>query len=272
MSDAIIKTEDLVFRYTTEEGVAPTVLDGVDLTIREGSFVAVLGHNGSGKSTLAKHFNAILLPSGGQGVCGRHGHCRRGAAAGHPPSPWAWCSKTRTTRSWPAWWKRTWPSPRRIWEFPRRRSGSGWTPPSGRWACTEYAARTLPTSSPAGRSNGWPSPGCMAMRPRCVVLDEPTAMLDPVGRAEVMSYPAGIERDFRRHSGAHHPPHGRGRPGRPAGGHGTMGRIVADGAARGRVSATWRSLKRSWGSTVPETSELDVCSFGKAGWTSPWTR
>ena len=65
MSDAIIKTEDLVFRYTTEEGVAPTVLDGVDLTIREGSFVAILGHNGSGKSTLAKHFNAILLPSPG---------------------------------------------------------------------------------------------------------------------------------------------------------------------------------------------------------------
>ena len=66
MSDPILKTQQLVFRYTTEEGVAPTVLDGIDLTIEPGSFVAILGHNGSGKSTLAKHFNAILLPSGGK--------------------------------------------------------------------------------------------------------------------------------------------------------------------------------------------------------------
>ena len=61
----IIQTEELRFSYTTEEGVAPIILDGVDLKIEEGSFVAVLGHNGSGKSTLAKHLNAILLPSGG---------------------------------------------------------------------------------------------------------------------------------------------------------------------------------------------------------------
>ena len=66
MSQPIIKTENLTFRYTTEEGVAPTVLDGVSLSVRPGEFVAVLGHNGSGKSTLAKHFNAILLPSGGK--------------------------------------------------------------------------------------------------------------------------------------------------------------------------------------------------------------
>ena len=66
MSEAIIKTEQLTFRYTTEEGVAPTVLDDVSLEIQEGSFVAILGHNGSGKSTLAKHMNAILLPSGGK--------------------------------------------------------------------------------------------------------------------------------------------------------------------------------------------------------------
>ena len=66
MKDAIIKTEDLRFSYTTAEGVAPIVLDGVSLDIAEGSFVAVLGHNGSGKSTLAKHFNAILLPTGGK--------------------------------------------------------------------------------------------------------------------------------------------------------------------------------------------------------------
>ena len=61
----IIKTEDLRFSYPAVEGVTPVVLDGVDLEIEEGSFVAILGHNGCGKSTLAKHMNAILLPSGG---------------------------------------------------------------------------------------------------------------------------------------------------------------------------------------------------------------
>ena len=67
MNDTIIKTENLRFTYSEAGAVNPLVLDGVSLDIREGSFVAVLGHNGSGKSTLAKHFNAILLPSGGKG-------------------------------------------------------------------------------------------------------------------------------------------------------------------------------------------------------------
>ena len=66
MQQAIIETKDLRFHYDDGEGPSPVVLDGVDLRIQEGSFVAVLGHNGSGKSTLAKHMNAILLPSGGK--------------------------------------------------------------------------------------------------------------------------------------------------------------------------------------------------------------
>ena len=65
MSHPIIKTEALRFSYLAEGELPPVVLDGVDLEIEEGSFVAVLGHNGSGKSTLAKHMNAILLPTGG---------------------------------------------------------------------------------------------------------------------------------------------------------------------------------------------------------------
>ena len=63
---SIIQTQDLHFSYTTAEGVSPVVLDGVNLEIEEGSFVAVLGHNGSGKSTLAKLSNGILFPQSGQ--------------------------------------------------------------------------------------------------------------------------------------------------------------------------------------------------------------
>lgn len=64
--EAILRTQDVHFQYDMGENEAPlTVLDGIDLSVWQGSFVALLGHNGSGKSTLAKHFNAILLPSGG---------------------------------------------------------------------------------------------------------------------------------------------------------------------------------------------------------------
>lgn len=85
MKDAIIHAEDVRFSYVTAEGVAPIVLDGVSLSIEEGSFVAVLGHNGSGKSTLAKHFNSILLPTGGKVYVDRMDTARRGASPVHPP-------------------------------------------------------------------------------------------------------------------------------------------------------------------------------------------
>ena len=62
----IIKTENLTYAYHDENGNAKFALNGIDLEIRRGEFVAVLGHNGSGKSTLAGHFNAIRLPTGGK--------------------------------------------------------------------------------------------------------------------------------------------------------------------------------------------------------------
>ena len=64
MSD-IIKTEALTYVYQSGDGERKVALDGVDLSISRGEFVAVLGHNGSGKSTLACHFNGIRLPTGG---------------------------------------------------------------------------------------------------------------------------------------------------------------------------------------------------------------
>ena len=112
MSDTVIKTEDLRFSYRSGEDEPETVvLRGIDLTVTRGSFVAVLGHNGSGKSTFAKHLNAILLPSGGRvWVDGMDTADEKVQLA------------IRRT-----WWRRTWPSPRRIWGWSRRRSAAGWT-------------------------------------------------------------------------------------------------------------------------------------------------
>ena len=62
----IIVTENLRYSYVSDVSKRELALDGISLNIKEGSFVAVLGHNGSGKSTLAKHLNAILLPEGGK--------------------------------------------------------------------------------------------------------------------------------------------------------------------------------------------------------------
>ena len=139
MEKTIINVEDVRFSYITAEGVAPIVLDGVTLDIEEGSFVAVLGHNGSGKSTLAKHMNAILLPTGGKVYVDGMDTAdedklldiRRtvGMVFQNPDNQIVANSRTRTTRSWPMWWRRTWPSPRRTWGCPRRRSAGGWTTP-----------------------------------------------------------------------------------------------------------------------------------------------
>ena len=62
---AMITAQNVRFQYEYPDEAPVVVLDGINLTIEKGSFVALLGHNGSGKSTLAKHFNALLLPSGG---------------------------------------------------------------------------------------------------------------------------------------------------------------------------------------------------------------
>ena len=65
MANSIVKTENLRFSYEAEGGLSPVVLDGVDLEIEEGSFVAVLGHNGSGKSTTINLISGFLTPDSG---------------------------------------------------------------------------------------------------------------------------------------------------------------------------------------------------------------
>ena len=185
MSEAIIKTEQLLFRYTTEEGVAPTVLDGIDLEIEPGSFVAVLGHNGSGKSTLAKHFNAILLPTGGKvWVSGldtadedRLLDIRRqvGMVFQNPDNQIV----ASVVEEDVAFGPENLGVPSR--EIRQRVDAALQTV-----GMAEFA-RHAPHLLSGGQKQRVAIAGVIAMEPACIVLDEATAMLDPVGRREVLS-------------------------------------------------------------------------------------
>lgn len=185
MSEPIIKTEQLVFRYTTEEGVAPTVLNEVSLSIDEGCFVAVLGHNGSGKSTLAKHMNAILLPSGGKVyVSGldtadeeRLLDIRRqvGMVFQNPDNQIVASVVEEDVAFAPE--NLGVPSDEIRQRVDRALERVG---------MSSYA-RHAPHLLSGGQKQRVAIAGVLAMRPRCIVLDEPTAMLDPVGRREVLA-------------------------------------------------------------------------------------
>ena len=184
MAQPILQTENLTFRYTTGEGAAPTVLDNLTLSVRPGEFVAVLGHNGSGKSTLAKHFNAILLPSGGKvyvdglDTCGEE-HLldirRRVGMVFQNPDNQIVASVVEEDVAF---------GPENLGvpsaEIRERVDAALETV-----GMADYA-RHAPHLLSGGQKQRVAIAGVLAMRPRCIVLDEPTAMLDPVGRKEVL--------------------------------------------------------------------------------------
>ncbi len=181
---AMIQTQDLRFSYTTEEGVAPIILDGVDLEIETGSFVAVLGHNGSGKSTLAKHLNAILLPTGGKvyvdGIDTADEDklldIRRtvGTVFQNPDNQIVANVVEEDVAFAP---ENLGLPPKEI----RERVDLA-LKLVGMSQYTTHAPHLLS----GGQKQRIAIAGVLAMRPRCIVLDEPTAMLDPVGRKEVL--------------------------------------------------------------------------------------
>ena len=186
MNNAIIKTEDLRFSYPApEEGTTPVVLDGVDLEIEEGSFVAVLGHNGCGKSTLAKHFNAILLPSGGTvyvdgidtGDEDRLLDIRRtvGMVFQNPDNQIV----ANVVEEDVAF------APENLGVPPAeiRQRVDDALKAVGMYGYREHAPHLLS----GGQKQRVAIAGVIAMRPRCIVLDEPTAMLDPIGRRDVLN-------------------------------------------------------------------------------------
>ena len=184
MSKPIIQTENLLFSYVTAEGVAPIVLDGVNLTIEEGSFVAVLGHNGSGKSTLAKHMNGILLPTGGavyvDGMDTTQEQLlleirRTVGMVFQNPDNQIVANVVEEDVAF---------APENLGVPPEeiRRRVDDALKAVGMYQFREHAPHLLS----GGQKQRIAIAGVIAMAPRCIVLDEPTAMLDPIGRADVL--------------------------------------------------------------------------------------
>ena len=193
MKEPIIKTQDLLFRYTTEEGVAPTVLDRISLTIEPGSFVAILGHNGSGKSTLAKHFNAILLPTDGKVYVDGMDTAdeaplldirrRVGMVFQNPDNQIVASVVEEDVAFAPE--NLGVPSPEIRQRVDEALATVG---------MTAYA-RHAPHLLSGGQKQRVAIAGVLAMEPECIVLDESTAMLDPVGRREVLSTVKQLNRE-----------------------------------------------------------------------------
>ena len=191
-----IRVEDLVFEYPGEEEGSPgyLVLKGLNLTIPRGQFVAVLGHNGSGKSTLAKHFNAILTPTKGRVlVCGmdtreenRLFDIRQevGMVFQNPDNQ---IVATIVEEDVAFALENLGVEPAEI----RRRVDEA-LKEVHMYEYREHAPHQLS----GGQKQRVAIAGILAMRPDFIVLDEPTAMLDPRGRSQVLRTIHRLGRDY----------------------------------------------------------------------------
>ena len=260
----IIRAENLNFSYPASgERLALPVFENLNIEIEEGSFTAIIGPNGCGKSTLAKHFNAVLLPSGGK----------------------VWVAGLDTEDE------------EQLLEI-RRRIGMVFQNPDNQIVANvveedvafapenlgvpsaeirlrvDEALRTVgmyeyrehaPHLLSGGQKQRIAIAGVLAMQPRCIVLDEPTAMLDPRGREEVISTVARLNRE----QGitvvliTHHMNEAV-EADRVVVMH--EGGILTDGSPREVFSKV--KLLRQAGLDVPQTTEL-LYELRKAGWNVP---
>ncbi len=186
---AIIETRDLVFDYIRrdEEGNVEgiiTAVDNVSLSVKQGDFIAILGHNGSGKSTLAKHFNAILYPT--EGTVFVDGMDTRDDEK-------LWDVRREAGMVFQN------PDNQIIGQIVEEDVGFGpenlGVPTEEIWQRVEESLKAVgmyefrkyaPGKLSGGQKQRVSIAGVIAMHPKCIVLDEPTAMLDPLGRKEVI--------------------------------------------------------------------------------------
>lgn len=194
--ESIIRTENLTYAYSSpEDDVQKTVINGLDLEIERGTFVAVLGHNGSGKSTLAKHFNAILLPVGGRvyvsGMDTRDEALlleirRRVGMVFQNPDNQIVANVVEEDVAF---------APENLGVPPEeiRRRVDDALRIVGMYEYREHAPHLLS----GGQKQRIAIAGVLAMQPDCIVFDEPTAMLDPRGRDSIVK----ILRDLRENHG-----------------------------------------------------------------------
>lgn len=186
---SIVKARQLVHEYIRrdEEGNVEsisTALDHVDLDVKEGEFIAILGHNGSGKSTLAKHINALLMPSEGSlWVDGKDVSEEENVMAVRQTAGMVFQN----------------PDNQIIASVVEEDVGFGpeniGVPTDEIWQRVESSLRSVgmlkyrhhsPNKLSGGQKQRVAIAGVVAMQPKCIVLDEPTAMLDPNGRADVI--------------------------------------------------------------------------------------
>ncbi|MBQ7017271.1 MAG: energy-coupling factor transporter ATPase [Firmicutes bacterium] len=187
--EEMLRSEKLEFTYTIEEedgtvAEAMYALKGVDISVQKGEFVVILGHNGSGKSTFARHINALLEPSGGT----------------------LWIQGMNTKEEDKVWLIRQ--KAGMIFQNPDNQmiasvveedvafgpENLGMQPERIRASVKEALEavgmveyrKSAPTRLSGGQKQRIAIAGVLAMKPECIVLDEPTAMLDPKGRREVM--------------------------------------------------------------------------------------
>lgn len=184
-AESIIKTENLTYAYKTGQDELPKiVLQGLDLEIEKGTFVAVLGHNGSGKTTLAKHLNAILLPMGGRVLVDGLDTAdesllleirKRVGMVFQNPDNQIVANVVEEDVAF---------APENL-GFPpeeiRRRVDEA-LQTVGMYEYREHAPHLLS----GGQKQRIAIAGVLAMNPSCIVFDEPTAMLDPIGRESVV--------------------------------------------------------------------------------------
>lgn len=193
MGSAFISIRDLGYVYEENRGVSRAALDGVSADIYPGEFVAIIGANGSGKSTLARHLNALLKPTSGQVMV-------EGLYTSRQENVWEIRSKVGM-----------------VFQNPNNQSiaatveedvafgpeNLGIEPVEVRRRVADALARVgldkmaerPPHTLSGGQKQLLAIAGILAMRPRCIVLDEPTAMLDPRSRRDIMDLLVRINKD-----------------------------------------------------------------------------